>query len=115
MNLDDSLQDAIKLLRSEGQHDLADAVVVAAVVVVLSATDKKQNAARERAAAHLYVESLARRAAGYDAAPAQAACPVVKQDLTPQPAQPEAVRLRDELLAVLAARQSQVRKLWAKS
>lgn len=110
MNLNDSLQDAIKLLRSEGRHDLADAVVVAAVVVVLSATDKKQNDARERATAHLYVESLARRAAGSDAAPAQAACSVVKQDLTTQPAQPEAVRLRDELLAVLAARQPQVQE-----
>jgi len=90
MNLNDSLQDAITLLRSEGRHDLADAVVVVAVLVVLSTTDEKQNDARARAAAHLYVESLASCSAGYDAAPAQAACPVVKQDLTTQPAQPEA-------------------------
>lgn len=97
MNLNDSLQDAIKLLRGEGQHDLADAVVVAAVVVVLSETDKKQNDARERAAAHLYVESLARRASEHGAPPAQAACSVVKQDLTTEPAKPDAVRLRNEL------------------
>lgn len=72
MNLNELLQDAIDMLRSEGQHDLADAVVVAAVVVVLSATDKKQSDARQRAAAHLYVESLARRASAHDAQPAYA-------------------------------------------
>lgn len=97
MNLNDSLQDAITLLRSEGQHDLADAVVVAAVVVVLSASDKKQSDSRERAAAHLYVESLARRASEHDGPSAQAAGAVVKQDLTTQPAQPKALQLRHEL------------------
>jgi hypothetical protein len=92
MNPNDPLQNTIDFLHRVGLHDLADAVVRARAV-----TSAQQGKAQERAAAHRYVEAVARRASGCGAPPEPTACPVVKQDLTSQPARPEAVRLRDEL------------------
>ncbi|MCS4231408.1 hypothetical protein EDF77_1881 [Stenotrophomonas maltophilia] len=92
MNPNEPLQNTIDFLRRVGLHDLADAVVHAR-----AATNAQQKMAQERAAAHRYVESRASCASGCDAPPEQTACPVVKQDLTSQPARPEAMRPGDEL------------------